>query len=98
MLTTQEELSEDIVDTIPNDLLPAVSTLSLSNPPQIIISFDNPQFPKFYFNDWTPGISLGTIERASNLMIRAAMEQHARFQQQLRVEDANAKTKLAEAI
>ena len=48
--------------------------------PGIIITFvDGPQNPKIEFVNWEPGISLGAIERMTQLLMREAMREQAKL-------------------
>lgn len=65
--------------------------------PKILITFNNLQFPEFEFQDWSAGVSLGSVERAGQLMIREAQIEQAKFLQKLRIDESKAQTQQAEA-
>lgn len=55
--------------------------------PTITITFEEPGAPVFDFTDWKPGISMGNVERAGQLMIREVQKQQAIMIQKLRIAD-----------
>lgn len=55
--------------------------------PQVIIKFENPQFPTFEFQNWKPGISLGTFERAGNMLVREAQKNQAHMLTKMKTTD-----------
>jgi hypothetical protein len=55
--------------------------------PSVLIKFENPQFPTFEFLNWKPGISLGTFERAGNMLVREAQKAQARLLTQMKTTD-----------
>jgi hypothetical protein len=92
-LGKNDKSEEDLVDA---QHPPIESTQVVTeDTPQIIISFANPAFPTFIFTNWRAGVSMGTIERCGQLLIREAMKQQALLMHKRRTEEHEAQTQTA---